>query len=45
VRFCASEALRQLTGKDVWADWLYGDLAERGAAAQDWFRVCAKAGG
>jgi hypothetical protein len=45
VRFCAYEALRKSTGKDFWADWLYGDVAERGAAAQEWFRWCAKAGG
>jgi len=45
VRFCAYEALRQLSGRDFWADWLYGDIAERGDAAQAWFRFCAKAGG
>ena len=43
VRFCAYEALRHLTGRDVWADWMYGDAAERGAAAQMWFRICSKA--
>jgi hypothetical protein len=45
VRFCAYEALRQLTGRDFWADWLYGDVAERGAVAQEWFRFCVRAGG
>jgi hypothetical protein len=45
VRFCAHEALRRLTGMDVQADWMYGDVAERGAAAQAWYRLVAKAGG
>ena len=44
VRFCAYEALRQLTGSDFWADWLYGDAGERGAAAQQWFRCCSRIG-
>jgi HEAT repeat protein len=41
VRLCAGEALRHMTGKDVAGDWLYGALAERGAAAEQWFRIVA----
>ncbi|MBK8098767.1 MAG: HEAT repeat domain-containing protein [Planctomycetes bacterium] len=42
VRLCAHEALRQLTRRDVQCDWLYGTVAERGAAAQEWFKILAK---
>lgn len=42
VRFCAHEALRHLTGRDVPADWMYGDVEQGGAAAQMWFRLCRK---
>jgi hypothetical protein len=38
VGFCAYESLRHLTGQDFWADWMYGELGERGAAAEQWFR-------
>lgn len=44
VRFCAYEALRRLCGTDVWADWMYGDVAERAAAAQMWFRLGSRSG-
>ena len=43
VRFCAYEGLRRLTQQDYWADWLYGDLHQRGVAAEQYFRWCIRA--
>lgn len=37
-RFCAYEALRHLTARDHWADWIYGGMDERAAAAEQYVR-------
>lgn len=42
VRYCAYRALRQLTGQDYFADWFYGEAAERGAAASRYFSWAAR---
>lgn len=38
-RFCAYEALRHLTARDHWADWMYGDMEGRTAAAEQYVRA------
>ncbi len=37
-RFCAYEALRHLCARDIWADWMYGEIGERAAAAEQYVR-------
>jgi len=37
-RFCAYEALRHLTVRDHWADWMYGEVEERTTAAEQYVR-------
>lgn len=37
-RFCAYEALRHLTSKDYWADWMFGEMEERTTAAEQYVR-------
>ena len=41
-RFCAYEALRHLTGKAFFADWMYGDRKERFEAASKYRALLAK---
>lgn len=38
VRLCAYEAIRHVTGEDVFVDWMYGKSSERFAAAEEYFR-------
>lgn len=38
VRFCASESLRHLLGKELAVDWMYAPAAERSAAAEEFQR-------
>ena len=40
VRFCAYEALRHLTGQKFFVDWMYGELAQWTAGAQEYARWC-----
>ncbi len=37
-RYCAYESLRHLSGRDVFADWMYGKSAERFEAAEAYWR-------
>ena len=39
VRFCASESLRHLTGREMAVDWMYGPASERAAAAAEMERL------
>jgi hypothetical protein len=41
-RFCAYEGLRHLTGKPIWADWMYGDETTRNLAAAQYRKLVGK---
>ena len=38
VRYCAYRAIREVTGEDVFADWMFGASRERVAAAEEYYR-------